>query len=203
MSDEQEQLSFGLDGEARPEPVDGSPHPPTPEQAAAIDGRRSDVFLEAGAGTGKTRVLVSRYCDAIDVDGVEADRVLAFTFTERAAGEMRRRIRIELARRAALATDAERRARLLAASRAGEGTPVTTIHGYCRRLLATHPVAAPRSPLPGPRRRRGLQAGERGVRVGALGARGHRPRGRLDRGELPVAPRRDHPSRPLRPPQPR
>ena len=142
MSDEQEQLSFGLDGEARPEPVDGSPHPPTPEQAAAIDGRRSDVFLEAGAGTGKTRVLVSRYCDAIDVDGVEADRVLAFTFTERAAGEMRRRIRIELARRAALATDAERRARLLAASRAGEGTPVTTIHGYCRRLLATHPVAA-------------------------------------------------------------
>ncbi len=59
MSDEQEQLSFGLDGEARPSLWTGLPHPPTPEQAAAIDGRRSDVFLEAGAGTGKTRVLVS------------------------------------------------------------------------------------------------------------------------------------------------
>lgn len=119
-----------------------APHPPTPEQAAAIDARRMDVFLEAGAGTGKTRVLVSRYCDAIDVDGVEPERMLAFTFTERAAGEMRRRVRIELARRAAEAADPERRARLLAASRVGESMPVTTIHGYCRRLLAAHPIAA-------------------------------------------------------------
>ncbi|MDQ3103165.1 MAG: UvrD-helicase domain-containing protein, partial [Actinomycetota bacterium] len=51
-------------------------------------------------------------------------------------------VRVELARRAALATDPEGRARLVAAARAGEGTPVTTIHGFCRRLLAAHPVAA-------------------------------------------------------------
>lgn len=127
----------------RDEPVADSPHPPTPEQAAAIDARTSDVFLEAGAGTGKTRVLVSRYCDAIDLDGIDPERILAFTFTERAAGEMRRRVRIELARRAAEETaDPERRSRLIAASRAGEATPVTTIHGFCRRLLAAHPVAA-------------------------------------------------------------
>ncbi len=119
-----------------------APRPPTPEQAAAIDARDRDVFLEAGAGTGKTRVLVSRYCDAIDHDEVAPERILAFTFTERAAGEMRRRVRIELARRAAHAAEPERRARLLAAARAGERTPVTTIHGYCRRLLAAHPVAA-------------------------------------------------------------
>ena len=119
-----------------------SPHPPTPEQGAAIDARDRDVFLEAGAGTGKTRVLVSRYCDAVDLDGVEPERILAFTFTERAAAEMRRRVRIELARRAALASDPERRARLTTAARAGESTPITTIHGFCRRLLAAHPVAA-------------------------------------------------------------
>ena len=125
------------------EPLGDTPHPPTPEQAAAIDSRDRDVFLEAGAGTGKTRVLVSRYCDAVDIDGVDPERILAFTFTERAAGEMRRRVRIELARRAAAETaDPERRARLIAASRAGEATPVTTIHGFCRRLLSAHPVAA-------------------------------------------------------------
>jgi len=157
---EPEQLSleaaFGLDGteEAPPRGPSGQapveplaaaldqPHPPTPEQAAAIEARDRDVFLEAGAGTGKTRVLVSRYCDAIDVDGVEPERILAFTFTERAAAEMRRRVRVELARRARLAGDPDRRARLNAAARAGEGTPVTTIHGFCRRLLASHPVAA-------------------------------------------------------------
>ncbi len=119
-----------------------SPHPPTPEQDEAIRSRDLDVFLEAGAGTGKTRVLVSRYCDAVDLDGIEPERILAFTFTERAAAEMRRRVRIELARRASLATDPERRARLAAAARAGESTPITTIHGFCRRLLAAHPVAA-------------------------------------------------------------
>ena len=63
---------------------------PTLEQAEAIGNRDRDVFLEAGAGTGKTRVLVERYCDAIAVDGVEPERILAFTFTEKAAAEMRR-----------------------------------------------------------------------------------------------------------------
>ncbi|MEO7198146.1 MAG: UvrD-helicase domain-containing protein, partial [Solirubrobacterales bacterium] len=126
----------------RDEPTADVPHPPTPEQAAAIDARDRDVFLEAGAGTGKTRVLVSRYCDAIDLDGVEPERILAFTFTERAAAEMRRRVRVELARRAAAADDPERRTRLAGAARAGDGSPVTTIHGFCRRLLAAHPIAA-------------------------------------------------------------
>ncbi len=164
MSDEQEQLSLydpapeeaivvasGPAAAPSPpepreelqEPLGDAPHPPTPEQREAIDARTSDVFLEAGAGTGKTRVLVSRYCDAVDLDGVEPERILAFTFTERAAGEMRRRVRIELARRAAgESADPERRSRLIAAARAGEGSPVTTIHGFCRRLLAAHPVAA-------------------------------------------------------------
>ncbi len=62
---------------------------PTPEQQAAIDSRDRDVFLEAGAGTGKTRVLVERYCEAVCADGVEVEAILAFTFTERAAAELR------------------------------------------------------------------------------------------------------------------
>ena len=55
---------------------------------------------------------------------------------------MRRRVRVELSRRAAAAGDPGRRTRLQEAARAGESAPITTIHGFCRRLLATHPVAA-------------------------------------------------------------
>ncbi|MCL4288536.1 MAG: UvrD-helicase domain-containing protein, partial [Thermoleophilia bacterium] len=153
MIGEPEQLSLAPaaaeSSAAGPEPVaqaaaagpDPAP-PPTAEQALAIGERGRDVFLEAGAGTGKTRVLVDRYCEAVDADGVEPERILAFTFTEKAAAEMRRRIRIELARRAATAAEPTRRARLQEAARAGESAAITTIHGFCRRLLAAHPVAA-------------------------------------------------------------
>ena len=128
--------------EREPPPASEPGRAPTEQQQLAIDNRDRDVFLEAGAGTGKTRVLVDRYCEAIDADEVEPDRILAFTFTEKAAAEMRRRVRVELSRRAAAAGDPGRRTRLQEAARAGESAPITTIHGFCRRLLATHPVAA-------------------------------------------------------------
>ena len=119
--------------------------PPTPEQRAAIDARDRDVFLEAGAGTGKTRVLVERYCEAVDADGVDVEGILAFTFTERAAAELRERVRRRLgerAREAREAGDAERAIELGRSARATERAWVTTIHGFCRRLLASHPIVA-------------------------------------------------------------
>jgi ATP-dependent helicase/nuclease subunit A len=118
---------------------------PTSEQAAAIAARDRDVLCEAGAGTGKTRVLVDRYCEAVDADGLGTESVLAFTFTERAAAELRARVRRELTQRAADArvdSDDERATRLGRAARETERAWVTTIHGFCRRLLAGHPVAA-------------------------------------------------------------
>ncbi|HYH60609.1 MAG TPA: UvrD-helicase domain-containing protein [Solirubrobacterales bacterium] len=120
-------------------------YPPTREQAAAIAARDRDVFCEAGAGTGKTRVLVGRYCDALTGDEAGIDEILAFTFTERAASELRQRIRRELSRRSRLAKDAgdeERATELRRLARETERAWVTTIHGFCRRLLGTHPVAA-------------------------------------------------------------
>jgi ATP-dependent helicase/nuclease subunit A len=110
---------------------------PTPEQAAAIAVSGRDALLEAGAGTGKTGVMVERYCRLVCDDGVSPDAILAFTFTDKAAAELRQRIRAELARRAELGS--ERAAAVLA----GIGAAwVTTIHGFCNRLLAAHPVAA-------------------------------------------------------------
>ena len=121
----------------------------TPEQRAAIEPRSSDVFTEAGAGTGTTRVLVERYCDAVTEDGSAPDAILAFTFTERAAGELRQRIRRRLVARSRAAFEAGEhdRARQIAhAAREGERAWITTMHGFCRRLLATHPVAAGMDP---------------------------------------------------------
>ena len=134
------QATLPLEGVAPPDRP-----PATAEQAEAIALRDRDVLLEAGAGTGKTRVLVDRYCDAIADDGTGVDEVLAFTFTERAAAELRARIRRELTRRAKLSRAEgfeERATELFAAARATESAWVTTIHGFCRRILAAHPAAA-------------------------------------------------------------
>jgi ATP-dependent exoDNAse (exonuclease V) beta subunit len=110
---------------------------PTPEQAAAIEIGGVDVLLEAGAGTGKTGVMVDRYCRLVCDKGVSPDAILAFTFTDKAAAELRQRIRAELARRAEAGS--ERAQELLTAI---GGAWITTIHGFCNRLLAGHPVAA-------------------------------------------------------------
>ena len=110
---------------------------PTPEQEAAIAARGHDVLLEAGAGTGKTGVMVDRYCRLVCEEVASLDAVLAFTFTDKAAAELRRRIRATLAQRAEAGS--ERARRLLAGI---GGAWVMTIHGFCNRLLAGHPVAA-------------------------------------------------------------
>ena len=125
--------------------VTAGPPDPTPEQARAIAARDRDVFLEAGAGTGKTAVLVGRYCDAVSEDGVGTEAILAFTFTERAAGELRSRIRAELMRRSAVARDEgddERAAELALRARDSERSWISTIHAFCRRLLGSMPLAA-------------------------------------------------------------
>jgi ATP-dependent helicase/nuclease subunit A len=112
----------------------------TDQQAAAVESRDRNIFLRAGAGTGKTSVLVDRFCAAaLDPEG-GVERILAFTFTERAADQLRRRIRDELSARI---REAEGDG-LEALREALEGIDrawISTIHGFCRRLLASHPAA--------------------------------------------------------------
>ena len=113
----------------------------TAQQAAAVEQRDRDIFLRAGAGTGKTSVLVDRFCAAaLDPEG-GVERILAFTFTERAADQLRRRIRDELSSRIRHA-DGDRLEALLEALEATDRAWISTIHGFCRRLLASHPAAA-------------------------------------------------------------
>ncbi len=110
---------------------------PTPEQEAAIVARGRDLLVEAGAGSGKTGVMVDRYCRLVCEQNVSPDAVLAFTFTDKAAAELRQRIRAEIELRAEAGS--ERAGELLAGI---GGAWVTTIHGFCSRLLGGHPVAA-------------------------------------------------------------
>ena len=103
---------------------------PNPQQRAAIEAT-GGVFVAAGAGTGKTAVLVERFVRAVVDDGLDVQSLLVITYTERAAGELRARIRERLI---------ERRRPDLALEL--DGAWVSTIHGFCRRLLGAHPLAA-------------------------------------------------------------
>jgi ATP-dependent helicase/nuclease subunit A len=103
----------------------------TEEQEQAVARRSEPLLLAAGAGSGKTSVLVERFVRAVREDGVAPAKILAITFTERAAGELRERVRerfLELDEREA--------------ARDTEAAFVSTFHGFCARLLRAHALAA-------------------------------------------------------------
>ena len=114
----------------------------TDQQLAAIQSRDVEVLCEAGAGSGKTEVLVRRCLGAILDDEVELSSVLAITFTDRAAEELRERLRLGLERAAEEDDDPERSREMRALARDTEEAWFSTIHGFCRRILAANPVAA-------------------------------------------------------------
>ena len=68
----------------------------TPEQTLAIERRAGELLLDAGAGSGKTSVLVERFARAVHEDGIGVGQILTITFTEKAAAELRERIRVRL-----------------------------------------------------------------------------------------------------------
>ncbi|MEE4274976.1 MAG: UvrD-helicase domain-containing protein, partial [Thermoleophilia bacterium] len=107
---------------------------------------RTTFLLEAGAGTGKTHVLVDRYVSCVlDPDAGSGDvrTVAAITFTEKAAGELRQRVRERFEQLAAEAAPGAPRAALLQqALEALDDAPIHTIHGFAARLLREFPVEA-------------------------------------------------------------
>ena len=104
------------------------------------------VVVEAAAGTGKTTELVRRIVRILASGRATVDSIVAVTFTEKAAGELKLRLRSALERDRADATG-ETRVRLDAALTSLEEAHVSTIHGFCADLLRERPVEARVDPL--------------------------------------------------------
>lgn len=114
----------------------------TAQQRRAVSCRDVSVVLSSGAGCGKTHVLTQRYLSHLADDGAEVGQVVAITFTDRAARQMRDRIR-----RAVLghlrAADGDAEAERWAAHLRGlEAAQISTIHAFCGTLLRQHAVEA-------------------------------------------------------------
>lgn len=103
----------------------------TEEQLRAVEAKEPRVFVAAGAGTGKTSLLVARYLRGLLHDGLGTEHLPTVTFTRKAAAEMKSRIRAGLfeADRPDLAWSLD-------------SAPIGTIHGLCASLLRAHPLEA-------------------------------------------------------------
>jgi ATP-dependent helicase/nuclease subunit A len=132
-----EQLGFDLGpvtdaAPPRPAPVGQPP----PDDAARMRIRRdldATLFVEAGAGAGKTSALVARIANLVDA-GVDITSIAAITFTEKAAAELRTRVRADLA---ACATS-----RAIEALDQLDHAPIGTLHSFARRILFDFPIEA-------------------------------------------------------------
>ena len=106
------------------------------------------LVVEAAAGTGKTTALVRRMVRVLATGRCEMGGLVAVTFTEKAAGELKLRLRQELEKARADETLAPGEpAALDAALRNLEEAQIGTIHGFCADLLKEHPVEAGVDPL--------------------------------------------------------
>ncbi|MGH7897500.1 MAG: UvrD-helicase domain-containing protein, partial [Candidatus Binatia bacterium] len=117
---------------------------PDAEERGRISGDfDSTLFVEAAAGTGKTTALVSRIIGLVRAGRARLDSIVAVTFTEKAAGEMKLRLRagIELAR-GSESTTPEERERFDGALAHLELARVGTIPSFCADLLRERPVEA-------------------------------------------------------------
>ena len=118
-----------------------------------------NLFVRAGAGSGKTEVLARRFAALVAGDledksaaapigqgQITPERIAAVTFSEKAAYDMRQRIAAVLAERAAQAPNEAERVRLLRTQRSLPLARITTIHAFCARILRENALAAGLAP---------------------------------------------------------
>ncbi len=102
----------------------------------------STLFVEAGAGSGKTTALVDRLVALVATGEAELGSIAAITFTDKAADELRDRARRELERRAQQYRGAVEGERCRVALDQLDGAAIGTLHSFARRLLSEFPLEA-------------------------------------------------------------
>ena len=104
------------------------------------------LFVEAGAGTGKTHQLVERIVNLIASGRVDGSGIAAITFTEKAAAELRDRILERLEEESDDKADRERQQRCQAALEELDSAAIETIHAFAARILSLYPLEARLAP---------------------------------------------------------
>ena len=110
----------------------------TLNQKKALDIERH-IALTAGAGSGKTAVLVNPYIEILIKKNLRVGQVVAITFTEKAAAELRQRILREIENRISDGRDVEK---LIEIKGSMISAQISTIHAFCSRILREHPIEA-------------------------------------------------------------
>ncbi|MFI5706260.1 UvrD-helicase domain-containing protein [Kribbella sp. NPDC051620] len=103
----------------------------------------STLFVEAGAGSGKTHALVERVITLVLRDGVLLSTIAAVTFTEKAGAELRDRLRVEFEK----ARKGPARAAADAALDDLDSASIGTLHSFAQQILLAHPIEAGLPPL--------------------------------------------------------
>ena len=106
----------------------------TPQQAAAI-AAEGEVLVSASAGSGKTFVMIERMVSLVLSQKAEVSGILAVTFTNLAAGEMKERLRAAIAARIRAAADADERARLREQLAQIGTADICTVHSFCTAVI--------------------------------------------------------------------
>ena len=104
------------------------------EQLDAINTRNTNILVSASAGSGKTGVLVQRLVDLVTVDHIQLDEILAMTFSEDAASEMKKRLSKEITQltTTAIGDDKEYLNNQLSKL---SNAHISTIHSFCYSII--------------------------------------------------------------------
>jgi ATP-dependent helicase/nuclease subunit A len=111
----------------------------TPKQRLGL-ARDKNIALNAGAGTGKTRILVERYLEILVEENLDVKNVLAITFTNKAAAEVMVRVAQNIEEKLLVTKKEGIHRKLLNIRNRLSSANIATIHAFCMRILRDYPL---------------------------------------------------------------
>lgn len=108
------------------------------DQQRAIDVRNKNILVSASAGSGKTGVLIQRLVELVTKDGVQLNEILAMTFTNAAAAEMKKRLSSEITQLIAKSSDEKERNYLNSQLTQLTTAHISTIHSFCLSIIQNY-----------------------------------------------------------------